>query len=83
VIVLGPCPCSACGRLLVWDGWEWKNFDGTQPGTDHDCRARARANGYNTTVGSSDESKRITNDARVSATTGGAGVVSSIEVVAR
>jgi hypothetical protein len=37
MIVIGPCPCHDCGRLLFWDGWEWKNFDGARAGTDHDC----------------------------------------------
>jgi hypothetical protein len=27
-VVLGPCPCQACGRSLVWDGWFWL-FAGT------------------------------------------------------
>jgi len=27
-IVLGPCPCIDCGRLLVWDGEFWL-FHGT------------------------------------------------------
>jgi hypothetical protein len=22
-VLLGPCPCQVCGRLLVWDGLDW------------------------------------------------------------
>ena len=45
--------------------------------------ARARAKGYDSLVGSGDESHRMTSDSRLAATTRGSGVTSSIEVVAR
>ena len=80
MIVLGPVPCSACRLSVYWDGWEWKRPADSKR---HVCREPNVRSMYNEGVGSSDQSFSIANGARVSATTGGAGVVSSIEVVAR
>ena len=79
-VVLGPCPCRACGEPVYWDGWGWRNV---WRNAEHDCLARANAKWDNGRAGSSSESNRLPNDARVSATTRGAGVVAPIEVVAR
>ena len=67
----------------------WRDEDGlihycpNLPGRLALARTRVRAKWDNGAVGSSDESNRLANGTRASATTGGAGVVSSIEVVAR
>jgi tRNA(Arg) A34 adenosine deaminase TadA len=78
MIVLGPVPCQGCRQPVYWAGQGRFSFGWRDPKTGfyHEC------SGYNTGVGSSDEPNRIANDARVSATTRGAGVVPH-EVVAR
>ncbi len=97
--VVGPATCQSCGDPVWFgrsltrvsgevalgevQAWrEWGRY------AVHGCvmrasRARVRATCDNEQVGSSDESNRLPNDARVSATTRGAGVVAPIEVVAR
>lgn len=93
MIVLGPARCQGCGELVVYaagcacgrdtarhGALRWRDADNLRL---HRCRARAREAWDNTRVGSSDESNRLANGARASATTGGAGVVLPHEVVAR
>lgn len=95
--ILGPCRCQGCGEPLwyakrnsrrlgiVYPKLAWREDDGTI----HRCpELRASltvtlALSDNRRVGSSDETNRIANGARVSATTRGAGVVLPHEVVAR
>lgn len=95
--ILGPCRCAGCGEPLWYAKRNTRRLGMTVPklawreedGTLHRCPewqlayARARAKWDNELVGSSDESNRLANGARASATTGGAGVVLPHEVVAR
>ena len=95
--ILGPCRCQGCGEPLWYakrmsrrlgisaPRLGWREEDGIL----HRCpELRAAltvtlAMRDNRRVGSSDQSNRLANGARVSATTGGAGVVLPHEVVAR
>lgn len=79
MIVLGPVPCQGCRERVYWNRWWLVDAEGFR----HVCQEPNARSMYNGRVGSSDESNRIANGTRASATTGGAGVVSSVEVVAR
>lgn len=39
-VVMGPAPCQGCGRMLFWNGWEWKLWKGPGAGK-HLCAVAA------------------------------------------
>ena len=98
-MILGPVPCQGCRSPVVYAlGGEklrpeshvarWRDPLTMRTHRCNGTRVRfgdalAMGTSYNGTTGSSSEPSNISSDARPSATARGAGVVSSIEVVAR